>query len=115
MISFLFVPLYAVPIDNLPPVTTTILSRYAVRMVPRWYELGHALGMHTEADALLHSEHSAERKCLLCLKSWIDNGGPDCSWERLFRELCSFQLYSIAKDIRDELQEIVMATSNHSL
>lgn len=84
-------------------------------MAPKWYELMHALGMHTEADTLLQSEQNAERKALLCLKAWIDNGGPGCSWERLFRELCSFQLHSIAKDIRDDLLEMAMATSNHSI
>lgn len=107
-------PFFTAPDNGWPPPSTTILSHFAGRIAPKWYEVSHALGVGTEADALLQSEHGAERKCLQCLKAWVD-GGPDmdCSWKKLFRVLHSLHLYPVAKDIFDFLQE--MATTNHSI
>lgn len=101
-------------IASWPPPSTAILSHFAGRIAPKWFEFAHALGVGTEADSLLQTEHSTERKCFLCLKAWIDSG-PEvgCSWKSLFHELCSFQLHAVAKDIHDELQKT--AISNHSI
>lgn len=97
------------PADNLPAVSTAILAPYAGRIAPKWYEVGHALGVGTDADSLLHTEQSTERKCLLCLKAWIDNGpAVECSWEKLIRVLCTFQLNLVAFDIQDELHKQAM-------
>lgn len=94
-----------------------MLSLYAGRMAPKWYEVAHALGIGTEADGLLQTEHSTERKCLLCLKAWTE-GDPEveCCWETLFRVLHHFQLHAIAKDIHDELKKsATLNTLNHSI
>ena len=104
----------AVPICNLPDVSTTILSHFAGRIAPKWFEVAHALGVGELATSLQQTEMSPERKCLQCLEAWINNG-PElgCSWERLLKELCFFQLHSVARDIRDTIQE--MSSSHHSI
>lgn len=103
----------AVPADNLPPVSTTILAFYAGRIAPKWYEIGHALGVGDEVAQLQQTEQNPERKCLQSLEAWIRGGAElACSWEKLLHVLRSFYMYAVAKDIQDELQEMAMANSN---
>ena len=91
-------------IKSFPDVSTQILVKYLFHFAKKWYEIAHGLGVGNVAKSLKQTEQDPDRKCLLCLEAWIERG-PEvgCSWEKLLNVLCSLQLHTVEKEIRDEL------------
>ena len=89
--------------QNLPEVTTEHLVNFTSAIAPKWYPVGHGLGVGEKAASLWGSEKSAEDKCLQILQFWIERG-IDCTWEKLIGVLCQQGLNAVAQKICHSLE-----------